>query len=78
MRVRIPGCDDLAGLNISILTSRYHSTIRQLIALTLAAISIINDQLTRSRDDDQLSFDVFNGLHIAQMDRAGVLDLDTV
>ena len=78
MCVRIPGRDDLAGFNITVLTSRYHSTVWQLIALTLTAISVINDQLTGTGDNDQLPFHIFNGLHVAQMDRAGVLNLHAV
>ena len=78
MRVRIPGRDDLAGFNIAVLTGCYHSTIWQLIALTLTTISVINDQLTGTGDNDQLPFHIFNGLHVAQMNRAGVLDLHAV
>ena len=78
MCVRIPGRDDLAGFNIAVLTSRHYCTIWQLIALTLTTISVVNDQLTGTGDNDQLPFYIFNGFHVAQVNRAGVLDLNAV
>jgi hypothetical protein len=47
--MRIPSSYDLSGFYIRLLADCDQSTVRELIALTLTAVGIINDELTGSR-----------------------------
>ena len=78
MGVRIPLGDDSASINLVAFLDRDHRTVRQLVALTLAAKLIRNSQLSGTGYSNQTAIQTFNVFQVMQTDCTTILDLNAV
>src|SRR5690606_12780060 len=73
--VRIPVRDHRAGLDPRAVDDREHGAVRHLVALAVAALVVLDDQLARARDRDVVAARVLDQLDVPQAYHAGSLDL---
>ncbi len=65
--MRVPVCNDLALLDVSAVLDSNRCTVRNLVALTLAAHLINDRDFTRTRYGNQVAFVVCNCLDVDEL-----------
>src|SRR6056297_1899314 len=78
VRMRIPVGHDLTGRHAVAFANAQHCTVRNLVALALAAVAVDQRKLAGPRNRDQLALGVFDRFQVEQANRTGGLDLDLV
>src|SRR5688572_22404059 len=76
MGVRIPGGHDLSAGDLVAFLRIDQRAVRDLVALTLAAVLVDHADLTRARDGHQVALLVLHGLHVVEAQRALVAHFD--
>ena len=76
MRVRVPVGDHRTALHLGTVMHRQHGAERQLVTLAVAALVVLDDELTRTRHRDIVSARVFYHLEILEARDTRGFDLD--